>query len=403
MRLAYVVSLFPKLSETFILRELIELERRGHDLTIISLKREREPLEHDEAVALLPRTLYASFGWRMAAPLLYYLTRRPGILAVIAWRVTVSHLSRPALMFRGLALIPVTLWFARQVRERHVEHLHAHWATWPALAAWMISELEGIPFSVTGHAHDLFGANPMLETKVRQSRFFATVSEFNRALLIQKCGPAALEKVRLIRCGLPMRQFAYRSRHDGGGAPLVVSVGRLVDYKGFDVLIRACGRLRDSGRPVSCLIVGEGPERAALEALIGRLRLESLVKLEGGRRQREVADRIARADLFVLACVAGRDGLQDGIPIVLMEAMALGVPVISTRLSGIPELVIDNRTGLLTSPGDDSHLASAMERLLSDPALADQLRKQGREFVEKEFDLDRSVSQLCAEFARSSS
>jgi glycosyltransferase involved in cell wall biosynthesis len=240
----------------------------------------------------------------------------------------------------------------------------------------------------------------MLKRKVADSRFFATISEFNRALLIQKCGPDALGKLRLIRCGLPMELFSFNPRRGMGEPPRLVSVGRLVDYKGFDVLIRACARLRDAGRPIRCLIVGEGPERARLDALITKLQLGGLVTLEGGKLQREVVSSIASADLFVLACVPGSGGLQDGIPIVLMEAMALGVPVISTKLSGIPELVVDNRTGLLVAPGDDGHLAAAIERLLAEPSLADDLRRRGREIVEKEFDVAHSVEQLCTEFRR---
>src|SRR5262249_43535132 len=233
------------------------------------------------------------------------------------------------------------------------------------------------------------------------------ISEFNRALLIQKCGPPSLAKLRLVRCGLPLESFPFAGARDTPGRrdapPLVGSIGRLVDYKGFDVLLRACARLRDDGVTVRCEIVGDGPERRRLDALVERLQLGDLVRIVGGRRQQDVAALIAAADLFVLACVPGRDGLQDGIPIVLMEAMALGVPVISTKLSGIPELVVDNRTGLLVSPGDDAHLAAAMERLLGDAELADQLRRRGREMVEKEYDLTRSVSQLCAEFDRARS
>ncbi|HZI93970.1 MAG TPA: glycosyltransferase [Patescibacteria group bacterium] len=400
MRLAYVVSLFPKLSETFILRELIELTRRGHEVTIFSLKTDRESLEQDEARELSGRTVYPRFGWEMVGAFLHYFLYRPLRLAGILWRVVFAHIGHPTILIRCLALIPETLWFARVARARGIQHVHAHWATYPALSAWIISKLDDMPYSVTGHAHDLLVPNPMLKLKVADSRFFATISEFNRALLIQKCGPGALEKVRLIRCGLPMASFPFNPRRAASESPTLVSVGRLVDYKGFDVLIRACGHLRDSGRPLRCRIVGEGPERARLDALITKLQLEGLVTLEGGKLQKEVTSLIASADLFVLACVPGDGGLQDGIPIVLMEAMALGVPVISTKLSGIPELVVDHRTGLLVAPGDDGHLAAAIERLLAEPSLAEELRVRGREMIEKEFDVAHSVEQLCTEFRR---
>ena len=405
MRLAYVVSLFPKLSETFILRELVELRRRGHEVTILSLKRERETLVQEEAVPFKDCTLYPRYGWATIAAALHWFSYRPVALLTVLARMTLAHLGHPAILLRSLGLIPASLQLAREVTRRRVEHLHAHWATYPALSAWIISRLTGVPFSVTGHAHDLLLPNPMLPVKLRDCCFFATISEFNRALLIQKCGTIALDRVRLIRCGIPLNAypFATARRTDSAGADtpaVVVSVGRLVDYKGFDVLIRACAVLRDAGATVSCVIVGDGPEKERLAALIGKLGLARAVRLEPGHRQAEVARLIAGADIFALAAHPGRDGLHDGILVVLMEAMALGVPVISTKLSGIPELVADNRTGLLVAPGDAEHLAAAIRRLFGDPALAETLRRGGREMIEKEFELGHAVDGLETEMSR---
>jgi glycosyltransferase involved in cell wall biosynthesis len=401
VRIAYVVSLFPKLSETFILREVLELKNRGHEITIVSLKRDAEPIVHEEARALVAQTLYPDSVWRIAGAVLYYMMTRPAALLSIVGRVVSEHTGHPSALLKSMALIPETLHVSRKLRERGVERLHAHWATYPALAAWIISRLEQIPYSVTGHAHDLFLPNPMLATKVRDADFFATISEFNRALLIQRCGPEALRKLRLVRCGLPLAEFPFSPARPAHDPPLIVSVGRLVDYKGFDVLLRACARLKERGRRTRCTILGDGPERARLEALRNRLALQDCVTLGGERKQNEVARLMAAADLFVLASVPGHDGQQDGIPIVLMEAMALGVPVVSSKLSGIPELVMDNRTGLLVAPGDGEHLASAIERMLGDPELAERLRRAARDLIEKEFDLKHSVDQLCDEFARS--
>jgi colanic acid/amylovoran biosynthesis glycosyltransferase len=404
MKIAYAVSQFPKLSETFILRELLELSARGHELLVLSIKRDTETLAHPESDALRERTLYPGFGPAALGALAAALATRPLALAGVTLRLVAAHAGHPIMMFKSLALVPLALLFARRLRAAGVQHLHAHWASYPATLAWIIHRMTGLPYSVTGHAHDLYLPNPMLPRKVRESKFFATISEFNRALLIQTCGPGALDKVRLVRCGLPLEEFPLRTapRRAEGGLPTLLSIGRLVDYKGFDVLVRACARLRDDGSPVACVVVGEGPERPALERLVRTLRLDDLVRFEGALRQDEVRARLREADLFVLACVRGRDGQQDGIPIVLMEAMALGVPVISTNLSGIPELVVDRQTGLLAAPGDDAHLAAVIRRLLEDPMLAGTLAAGGRARVEKEFDVRRSVSVLCREFERTS-
>ncbi|HKY32793.1 MAG TPA: glycosyltransferase family 4 protein [Candidatus Polarisedimenticolia bacterium] len=402
MRIAYLVSLFPKLSETFILRELLALADRGHELTILSLKSEREPVVHEQARPLLGSAIYPRYGRPMAAAALHFAWRRPGALAGVVMRIAAAHRSHPRLLFTSLALIPIALLFARRLRGERVEHLHAHWATHPATTAWIIHRMTGIPYSVTGHAHDLFLPNPMLPLKLRESSFFATISEFNRAILIQRCGPAALEKLRLVRCGLPIGEFPLRpaaARGPGDGEVTVLSVGRMVDYKGFDVLLRACSWLRAEGRAVRCVLAGDGPERSALRELASKLQVPA--EFPGPLAQDGVAALMRQADLFVLACVRGRDGQQDGIPIVLMEAMAAGVPVVSTKLSGIPELVIDRRTGLLAAPGDDEHLARAMGRLLDDPPLAASLAAAARAHVEKEFDLAVSASALEREFERS--
>jgi glycosyltransferase involved in cell wall biosynthesis len=217
---------------------------------------------------------------------------------------------------------------------------------------------------------------------------------------VQKCGAAALAKIRVIRCGVPIERFPFQSRagRASGEGLRIVSVGRLVDYKGFDVLIRACAILRREGMRLRCVIVGEGPERERIERLAADPDLDGAVQLQGARPQHEVIDLLSKADLFALACLPGRDGLQDGIPIVLMEAMALGVPVVSTRLSGIPELVKDGSTGLLVPPNDPVGLAAAIKRLHEDRALAARLGLQARDLIEKEYDLARSVSLLCAAF-----
>ena len=402
MKIAYIVSLFPKLSETFILREILSLEERGYTIAIVSLKKDLETIRHRESIRLADRTWYPRVRSGVIRAAAVVLIRHPFSVAAILWRIIGAHWSRPELLAKSLGVVPVALAISAKMKRDGIDHIHAHWASYPALVAWIASRLTHIPYSVTGHAHDLFLPNPMLCDKLRDSAFFATISEFNRALLVQACGPGAIERIELVRCGIPLEVFARRPGRDVGVPPDIVSVGRLVDYKGFDVLIRALALLRDERMEISCQIIGEGPERLRLEQLIEELRMSSLVELTGGKDQDEVRSAVGEADLLALACVEGHDGQKDGIPIVLMEAMALGVPVISTKLSGIPELIKDGKTGLLVAPGDAEQLSFAIRRVLEDPQLGQRLCDAARLWVETEFDLRRSVEQLagCFDAAR---
>lgn len=402
MRIAYVVSLFPKLSETFILREILGLRARGHDVRILSLKRETETIRHPEADGLMEATDYPGGIVSLIGATLWWIGRRPWALAQVAARIAADHAAHPVLLAKSLALIPLSLWAARRLLRLGATRVHAHWASWPAQTAWISWRLTGIPYSVTAHAHDLFLPNPMLPRKVSDSRFFATISEYNRSFLIQACGAGALGRIRLIRCGLPLDQLPFappRPAAESGGPASILSVGRLVDYKGFDVLIRAMAILKTRGLRARCLIVGEGPERGRLARLIGELDLSGEVALTGGLLQKGVMEAMRAADLFALACRTAPDGQQDGIPIVLMEAMALGLPVVSTPISGIPELLIDSATGLLAAPEDPEHLAQVIGRLLGDRKLAALLARAARDKIEAEYSLDRSLDALCEAFS----
>lgn len=395
MKIAYIVSLFPKISETFILREMEVLKERGVDLLVVSLKRGAEPLRHAGAEPFMDVLIHApspsaallSFGASL-------LTRPLATLGVLA-RVALAHLGRPLLLAKSLPLVFVASWVARRLRSEGVEHVHAHWATYPAQVAWGVRALGGIPYSMTAHAHDIFLPNPMLPEKVLRSTFTATVSEFNRRWIAGICGAGAAERLEIVRCGVPLDEFALRNGAPppGGG---IVSVGRLVDYKGFPTLLEAVAILASRGRRIACTIVGDGPLLGELRARAAAAGLQDTVHLVGAQTQSQVRDLLSRAEICVLASQRGHDGQMDGIPVVLMEALALGVPAISTRISGIPELVEDDRTGLLVPPEDAVALAGAVERLLDDGALAARLAEEGRRRVEAHYDARANADRLLA-------
>jgi glycosyltransferase involved in cell wall biosynthesis len=393
VRVAYVVSLFPKISETFILREMLALRARGVEVLVVSLKRRRESLVHPEAAPLLASTIYAGRPGPAAAALAVRTAGRPAAAAALAGRVAAAHAARPALLAKSLPLVAVAAEVAGILEARGVDRVHAHWATYPALVAWAVRRLSGIPYSMTAHAHDIFLPNPLLAAKVAESEFTVTISEYNRRRLAEICGPAAAAKVHVIHCGVPLAEYPAR-REPPSGPPKIVSVGRLVDYKGFPTLLRAVAALRSRGIEVLCDIVGDGPLEGRVRAAVRELGLDGAVRLLGPRTQDEVRGILLGAGACVLACERGRDGQMDGIPVVLMEAMALGVPAVATRLSGIPEIIEDGTTGLLAEPGDAASLAAAVERVLKEPALAARLGAAGRRKVEESFDLGRSAEAL---------
>jgi len=393
LKVAYIVSLFPKISETFILREMEALRGRGAEITVVSLKHRREAMLHPEAEAFLGSTLYPSSPLGILRCLLGRLARNPGALLTLAARVLAAHAAHPILLAKSLPVLATAVWVAERLEEKGVERVHAHWATYPALAAWGIRRLAGIPYSITAHAHDIFLPNPLLAEKILGSEFTVTISGFNRDVIASLCGPVAAAKVRVIHCGIPLRLYPQRPSPPEGAAR-IISVGRMVDYKGFITLLGAVARLRGAGRDLRCDIVGDGPMRAEVEAEVGRLGLGGAVRLLGSRTQGEVRDLLRGATACVLASERGRDGQMDGIPVVLMEAMAMGVPSVATRISGIPEIIEDGRTGFLAAPGDPASLAAAVARLLDDPGMVRRVTSSARAKIEEEFDIERSASAL---------
>jgi glycosyltransferase involved in cell wall biosynthesis len=393
VKVAYIVSLFPKISETFILREMQALRDRGVEILVVSLKRRREAIVHREALSFQERMLYAGSPLRTALALARCSLRQPAVVATALARTIGAHVAHPVLLAKSLPLVATAAELAGRLREAGVDRIHAHWATYPAQVAWAVRILEGIPYSITAHAHDIFLPNPLLREKIRLSDFTVTISEYNRRFLLERCGEDLSDRIRVVHCGIPLEAYPFRPPE----APRklrVVSIGRFVDYKGFPVLLHAVAALRRSGRDVTCDIVGDGPLRGLVEKEVSALGLNGAVRLLGSRTQEEVKEILRGAAACVLACQRGHDGQMDGIPVVLMEAMALGVPAVATRISGIPEIIEDGRTGLLAEPGSPDSLAAAVERLLSDPGLAARLAAAGRKRVEEAFDISRCAAQL---------
>ena len=396
-----MVSTWPRLSQTFVLNEILALERRGLEVRIFSTKDPGgEPL-------------HAKLG-RVRAPTAYLSFRRRGRSILRANLRLARALPRRYVRTLLGALRAGRLWVLRcffqagylvgLVRRDPVTHLHAHFATAPALVAMFAHELARIPYTFTAHARDIYTDTPsaLLRAEMERARAVVTVSEYNRRYLRAQVSAAANGKVHCIYNGLDLSEFEFRwPRADDPGPPVVLCVARLVEKKGLADLVEAASILKRHGRPFRARIVGEGPLRQALERRVAQLGLQEPVTFAGAEPHEKVRLAYRRAAVFVLPCVVAADGDRDGIPTVLLEAMASGLPVVSTSVSGIPEVIESERDGLLVPPNDPNALARAMDRLLVDPHLRDRLARAARAKVEERFSIDRSADQLVELFARS--
>lgn len=395
-RVVYLVSLFPCWSETFIVREIAELLRLGVDVHIVSLKHASERMVQSDAQTMLPRVMYPPRGLSGLGRALAQILRHP-----------VASLSELVGLARGLWRHPVvlaksavvwwrTLGLAAQVQALRPQHLHAHWATYPSTAAMWLSGRSGIPFSFTAHAHDIFLEDHLIAQKLQRAAFGVTISDFNRRYLAEHVSTLALQRMRIVHCGVAPGAYAYQA--EGRIPGRIVSVGRLDAIKGFEHLIEACAILQRRGVYFECRIIGEGPLRAALQARIDALGLGGHVQLLGACKQEQVREALNEASLFALACVVTPQGDRDGIPVALMEAMACGTPVVSTRVSGIPELIEHGVGGLLAEPGDARELARCIEGVLASPGRAQQMARAAREKIERDFDVSTEARKLHASF-----
>ena len=300
----------------------------------------------------------------------------------------------------GLWHLFVACHWARHVRQDDVSHIHSQWIHSAGTVAWYGARLLGVPFSFTGHAADLFRNRCALEDKVRDAEFIGCISEFHREFF-RRLG-AKDEQLILVYCGIDVAHFTprLRKRVPGEGFRLLSS-GRLVEKKGFEYVIDACAELVRRGREVECMIAGSGPLERALRQRIARLGLSDRITLTGtALAQEEIPGFMAQGDAYCLPCVWASDDDVDGLPQMLMEAMACGLPAVSTRLVGIPDLVVHEQTGLLVEPRDAPELAAAIERLIDDEPLRLRLAAGGRRIVEEKFDIETSLDALIDRYRR---
>jgi glycosyltransferase involved in cell wall biosynthesis len=396
LKIGYVVRMFPRFSETFVLQEILELERRGVEVTVFSLNKPNEGRFHPALS-------------RLAAPVIYlddHEARKWGSWLAGEWPELAPHRDKlwkcveEAALGHDAAAVD-TVFHAALLASRGLRlglhALHAHFATVSCTLAYEAHRISGIPFSFTAHAKDIFTDTvdrTLLTAKINAARFVVTVSQYNRRFLIEQHPEAVPDKIRVLYNGVDLDFFSPDKAAQPVTPPAILAIGRLVIKKGFADLVRACALLRDRKMDFRCRIVGQGREEGPLRDLIVSLGLPDHVELCGPRTQDAVRDMMREATILCLPCIRAEDGNQDALPTVLLEAMACGLPVVSTHLSGIPEIIDADQDGLLVAPGDPAALAAALERLLISPDLRARLASAGRRKAEDRFNLRKSVSTL---------
>lgn len=394
-KIAFIVSKFPCYDEAFILREISALSKR-YDITIFSLRKSKEKIIHREAGPLLEKTLYVPylFSRRIFRAQARVFLRHP--LRYLAALIDVIAGNRESLEFllKGLVFFPKAVYFADWAERREIGHVHAYWATYPASAATAVSKITGIPFSFTGHAHDIFLDTTNLREKMKRAAFMSTCTRQNKVYLQDLAPHLPAEKILVNYHGLELQRFHVKEKKRN---PIfqILSVGTLHPHKGFNYLIHALGILKQKGLDFQATIIGGGPLEADLKRHIKLLGLESRMTMTGPLKQDDILPYYQRADLTVLMA---QPEWHWGIPNVLIESLAAKTPVITTHFGSVEELVRHTETGWIVPPKDAEELARAIERLYADDSLRCSLAHAGHQLVLEHFDLDKNIENFCLRF-----
>jgi len=385
---AYLFERFPSFGQTFCYREVVELARQGITPPIFSIRNPSDEPPQDWDARIVNRVHYLPEEKELLDDV-----RRASkkqnldseiIDALDEWGRRTDFLRLYQAVYVGLRL-----------REMGIGHVHAHFMGMAARTAFWIHKFFPITFSFTAHANDIFAPRNFevgLVKLVDAARVIVTVSDYAKKFL-QERFPERAARIRHIYNGLNLAEFGRT--HFSCNPPLILGVGRLIAKKGFADLIRACGLIAERGKSFRCEIIGEGQLEDELRGQIERLNVQNRVALSGAKPQLEVRRRLADANVFVLPSIIDPNGGMDNLPTVIMEAMATGLPVVSTKIGGIPEMVIENETGFLVEPGDAAALADAIEQVIDDRLLAQRLGQGGYERAQQLFSIDKNVRELC--------
>ena len=425
-KVAFIMSRFPKLTETFILFEMKTLEDLGVAIEVFPLLRARntgthpegagilkklfelmrapaaETVMHDAAKPFVRRAHFAPF-MNMAILLAQFSFgfRKPLAYVSVFWSLIRFNWGSLNFLLGTLSTFPKCVYFAKLMEQEQITHIHAHFANHPAAAAYVIHKLTGIPYSFTAHGADFQVDQHMLKEKVSSAKHVVTISNYNKHFFVELCGESFSEKIKVVRCGVDTIVF---QAGDSGATPdatalKIVCTGTFYEVKGHRYLIEACSILQKAGTEFECSLIGTGPIEDELKSLVHNAGLDGRVLFVGRKTRDEVAEMLQNSDILVAPSIPTKSGRREGIPVVLMEAMACEVPVVASRISGIPELVDHEENGILVPPANPEVLANAIQFLIDTPGARRQYGIAARRKILREYDLEHNAKRLSELFS----
>ncbi|HWN64839.1 MAG TPA: glycosyltransferase [Candidatus Binatus sp.] len=391
MRLGYLYSRYPVISQTFCDTEMLALERIGVDLEIGSIYPPLTSLRHEHISRLRAPVHYAP-----PQKILRIWEENAKTTGEWPAELVNRHEQKYGRQIKAEQRARNALYFAELFTRSGVDHFHVHFANRAAHTALFLKTISGIPFSVTAHGQDFMkdlGNDDLLREICAAAEFVAAETDYSRDLLRQRC-PDSVAKIHRVYNGIDLERFPIPRLPTAHSQPRIVSVGRLVTFKGFEQLIDVCAELGRRGLDFICEIIGDGPLRENLQEKIDKVSLSSRVTLLGSLSQGGVFEKLQAGDIFALPSITDRQGASDVFPTVIMEAMSAARPVVSTRLAGIPELVVHEETGFLVRPGDTMALVEALEQLIQNPELRLRYGRAGRMRIEQHFRIEQTIRPL---------
>lgn len=396
--LTYIIGTYPGLTTTFIDREVMALRGMGAQLQILSIRQPWTKLSAEQEALRKDVTYLLPIKWLplIISHLSYALTKPKRFFSTLVYLLTRPH---PSLRARLMTFIHFMegVYAAYTLRRAPGQHLHAHFIDRAATVALVASRLLDVPYSVTAHASDIYVNPVLLKEKLANAKFVSTCTAYNRSYLSQFGKDLFNHKLLCIYHGLELERYVKVQRTKIG-SPVILSVGQLQERKGLSYLVEACSFLGERGIQFECRIIGEGPLRPILQDQIQRLGLENFVRLLGALPHEEVIAQYQEATVFALPAILGKDGDRDGIPNVILEALSMGLPVVSTAHSGIPEVIEEGVNGLLVPPEDAKALSSALERVICNPEMQSAFGKAGRQIVADRFNPEKNARRLLEAF-----